>query len=116
MNKLFFTTKAVLYAGIEPKANRDPAQADSPVVSGFRIARQNCFRCHNSGEFGGTQSGVSWKKLERLAHSRPAYFAAWIYDPKLLDPKARMPANRNYDKATRVALTKYFAEMAVEGQ
>jgi mono/diheme cytochrome c family protein len=115
VNKLLFTTKAALYAGIEPKEARDPAKRESPVVSGFRIARQNCFRCHNSGDSGGTQSGMSWKKLEKVARDRPDYFASWVYDPKTLDPESKMPANRNYDKATLDAITKYFSVLGTEG-
>lgn len=114
VNKLRFTTKEILYAGIAPKEDRDPAELKSPVMSGYRIARQNCFRCHNSGEFGGSQSGLSWKKLEKIAHDRPDYFAAWVYDPRTIDPTSKMPANRDYDKPTLDALTKYFSVLATE--
>jgi mono/diheme cytochrome c family protein len=114
--KLLFSTKAVIYAGIEPKENSDPANADSPVVSGFRIARQNCFRCHNSGEFGGTQAGLSFKKLGKIAAARPDYFAAWVHDPQAVDPKSKMPANKSYDQTTLEAITRYFATIAVEGK
>jgi len=115
MNKLLFTTKDRLYAGIEPKEDRDPAKRASPVVSGFRIARQNCFRCHNTGEFGGSQSGLSWRKLEKVARDRPDYFSQWIYDPRTIDPNSKMPANRDYDKATLDAITRYFAVLGTEG-
>jgi mono/diheme cytochrome c family protein len=116
ITKLLFSTKAVIYAGIEPKEIHDPALGDSPVVSGFRIARQNCFRCHNSGEYGGTQAGLSWKKLGKIARARPEYFAEWVYDPQSIDSKSKMPANKNYDKATLDAITKYFATISTEGQ
>jgi hypothetical protein len=115
ITKLFFSTKSVVFRGIEPRESRDPALHNSPIVSGFRIARQNCFRCHNSGSFGGSQSGLSWKKLEKIARERPDYFSQWIYDPQTLDPKSKMPANREYDKATLDALTKYFAALGTEG-
>jgi len=114
VNELRFTTKAVLFAGIEPKEIQDPALGDSPVVSGFRIARENCFRCHNSGQFGGSQAGVSWQKLGKIARKRPDYFSQWTYDPKTIDPKARMPGNPQYDKATLDAITKYFAVVTLE--
>jgi len=115
VNKLLFTTKHVLYAGIEPREDRGRSTWNSPVVAGFRIARQNCFRCHNSGEFGGTQSGLNWKQLEKAAHDKPDYFSQWIYDPRVIDPKAKMPTNRNYDKTTLDALTRYFATLYTEG-
>lgn len=114
--KLLFSTKAVIYAGIEPKGSNDPAQFDSPVISGFRIARQNCFRCHNSGDYGGTQAGLSFKKLGKIAASRPEYFAAWVRDPQAIDPKSKMPANKSYDKATLEAITRYFATISLEGK
>jgi hypothetical protein len=116
VSKLLFTTKEILYAGIEPKEHGStPTAAEPPIVSGYRIARQNCFRCHNTGEFGGSQSGMSWKKLAKIAHNKPEHFETWIYDPRTIDPTAKMPANRNYDKATLDALTKYFASLAEEG-
>jgi len=114
ITKLLFSTKAVIFAGIEPKQVNDPAQFNSPLVSGFRIARQNCFRCHNSGEYGGTQAGLSWKKLGKIARDRPEYFADWVYDPQKIDPTSKMPANKSYDKATLDALTKYFTTIAEE--
>jgi len=115
ITKLFFSTKSAVFRGIEPREIHDPALADSPVVSGFRIARENCFRCHNTGEFGGTQSGLSWKKLEKIARERPDYFSQWVYDPRTLDPNSKMPANRDYDKATLDAITRYFAVLGTEG-
>jgi hypothetical protein len=114
--KLLFSTKKVLFGGIEPKEIQDPALGDSPVVSGFRIARENCFRCHNSGEFGGSQSGISWNKLGKIARARPTYFADWVHDPRTIDPQAKMPGNPVYDKATLEAITKYFAAVTLEGQ
>ncbi len=116
ITKLLFSTKEAMYAGIEPREARETPLGVTPVVAGFRIARQNCFRCHNSGEYGGSQSGISWKKLGKIARERPQYFADWVHDPRTIDPQAKMPANLDYDQATLDAITKYFAVVTLEGQ
>lgn len=115
LEKLLFSTKEELYGGIEPKVAA-PIAFDSPVNSGYRIARQNCFRCHNAGEYGGTQAGKSWATLGKIAKERPEFFADWVRDPLAIDPQAKMPPNPAYDKATLTALTKYFETFAVEGK
>lgn len=86
---------------------------DAPEMRGYRIARESCFRCHNSGEYGGLKSGRSWKALAHLAQSNPAGFAAYVKDPVSQDPSAQMPSNPEYDDATLHALTAYFQTFAV---
>jgi mono/diheme cytochrome c family protein len=102
---------ASLFAAITPP---DSAQlpSDSPVLDGFRIAQQNCFRCHNSGGTGGTKSHQTWQHLGEVAKERPEFFAAWTQNPQSLDPKAKMPPNLKYDQATLKALTRYFQTFA----
>lgn len=85
---------------------------DAPETRGYRIARESCFRCHNSGEYGGHKSGRSWQTLARLAQSNPDGFAAYIKDPQSQDAAAQMPANPEYDDATLHALTAYFQTFA----
>jgi mono/diheme cytochrome c family protein len=89
-------------------APRGPHAQDREVQNGFRIAMQNCFRCHNSGREGGQKSGVHWEVLSALALSSPKDFAAYIHAPVSRNPKAQMPAFPEYDAATLAALTSYF--------
>ena len=86
--------------------------ADSPEQAGFAIAKQNCLRCHAAGPYGGTKAGLSWEVLSGLAKMDGAFFAKYIHDPKSVSPKAKMPANPQYDDATLQALTAYFKSMA----
>ena len=76
--------------------------------AGFRIAAQNCFRCHNAGEQGATKAGLSWGALGALAAASAHSFAAYIRDPRAKNPHAQMPGNPHYDEATVRALTAYF--------
>ena len=81
---------------------------DSPVMQGYRIAFQNCFRCHNEGAFGGQKAGVDWETLAGVATGDPASFAATIHDPRARYASASMPGNPQYDTQTLHALTAYF--------
>ena len=95
----------VVFNAIRPRG----AGADSrEVQDGYRIAQQNCFRCHNSGDEGGTKAQRPWAVLATWATASPEYFAAYIHDPKSKNPKAKMEGFPNYDAATLAALTKYF--------
>ena len=44
------------------------------MQAGYKIAQQNCFRCHNSGAEGGQKSGVTWTVLSALATNSPEIF------------------------------------------
>lgn len=109
--KLRILPSAQLDAAITP-ANISNLPPDSPVAQGFEIARQNCIRCHNSGDTGGTKAHRSWQHLAEIAKTRPDFFAAWTQNPQSLDPKAKMPPNLKYDQATLKALTRYFQTFA----
>jgi mono/diheme cytochrome c family protein len=89
-------------------APREPHARDREVQDGFRIAQQNCFRCHNAGREGGRKSGLSWEALGAFAAASPKDFADYIRAPAAKNPQAQMPANPNYDDATLSALTAYF--------
>ncbi len=82
--------------------------ADSGVQAGFRIAQQNCFRCHNMGAEGGEKSGVPWMALSQIAAASPELFAKYLRDPVAVYPKAQMPGNPEYDDATVKAIMAYF--------
>jgi mono/diheme cytochrome c family protein len=92
----------------DPIKPHGPASNTQAVQDGYRIAQQNCFRCHNSGDEGGTKAQRPWTVLSTWATASPEYFAAYIHDPKSKNPKSQMQAFPNYDVATINALTKYF--------
>jgi mono/diheme cytochrome c family protein len=82
--------------------------SDSDVQAGYRIAEQNCLRCHNMGDAGGQKAGHPWLVLSAWATASPEHFAAYIHNPQSENPRAEMPANSNYDDTTLHALTAYF--------
>jgi len=90
--------------------------ANSPVMEGYRIAEQNCFRCHNMGPEGGQMAGRSWQILAMWAATEPQYFARYVKNPQAIDPKDHMPGNPQYDAATIEALRQYFASFAPAGR
>ena len=113
--ELHFDKVERVYGSITPKQS-DAHPADRETMQGFRIAQQNCFRCHNAGVYGGTKAGRSWHSLAKIAASRPEHFAAWIHNPQAIDPKAEMPPNLEYDQATLDALTRYFQSISARGE
>jgi mono/diheme cytochrome c family protein len=103
--RIEFRKEQIVFGAIAPRG----AHARSPDVrAGFRIAQQNCFRCHNSGAEGGEKSGRSWQVIASLTTKSPDRFAKYIRNPLAVDPMAKMPANPDYDDATLNALTAYF--------
>jgi mono/diheme cytochrome c family protein len=100
-----FRDEKIVFGAIAP---RGPHSHDRAVQDGFRIARQNCFRCHNAGNEGGQKSGRSWQALSAIAASAPELFSGYIRAPLEKNPKAQMPGNPQYDEATLAALTAYF--------
>jgi mono/diheme cytochrome c family protein len=103
--RLEIKSEAVVFNAIRP---RSPGSISQEVQDGYRIAQQNCFRCHNSGDEGGTKAQRPWTVLSTWATASPDFFAAYIHDPKSKNPKSQMPGFPNYDAATLNALTKYF--------
>jgi mono/diheme cytochrome c family protein len=103
--RLEFRDEKTVYDSIAP---RGPRAGDAAVAAGYRIARQNCFRCHNAGGEGGQKSGISWKNLAVLAADAPRDFAEYVRNPASKNAQARMPGNPAYDDATLDALTGYF--------
>jgi mono/diheme cytochrome c family protein len=105
VTRIEFRNEDRVFGAIRP---RGTWAADSPVAQGFIIARQDCFRCHNSGAEGGTMAGRTWLRLAAHARANPAQFRAIIHDPASVTPGAKMPAHGDYDEATLDALTAYF--------
>lgn len=99
-----FRNEQQVYAPIEPRLR-------SPLVDqGYTIARQSCFRCHSNGGEGGLKSNRSWGVVARRAVNDPAWFDAYVRDPKKINAASQMAASPQYDDATLRALRVYFAE------
>jgi mono/diheme cytochrome c family protein len=103
--RLEFRNEEKVFGAIAP---RGPHASDEIVKAGFTIARQNCFRCHNMGEEGGTKAGRPWPVLSAWAEASPESFAGYVRNPKAKNPHAQMPGNPEYDGETIRALTAYF--------
>jgi mono/diheme cytochrome c family protein len=86
--------------------------AASPAMQGYRIALQNCLRCHREGDIGGTKSPFGWPQMALIAQGNPSAFGKYIVRPNSVNPEANMPANPDYDAATIAALTAYFRSFA----
>jgi hypothetical protein len=106
VTRIEFRDEATVLGAIAPRGNYP---ANSPVMNGYRIAQQNCFRCHNMGVEGGQMAGRNWQILAMWATTEPQYFARYVKNPQSVDPKDRMPPNPQYDAATIDALRQYFA-------
>ena len=104
--RLEFRNEKTVFGAITP---RGPQASDKLVQDGFRIAQQNCFRCHNMGEEGGTKAGHPWLVLSAWAAASPKYFADYVRNPRSRNPHAQMPSNPSYDDATTNALIAYFS-------
>ncbi len=107
--RIDFRSEKQVYGAIEP---RGPRANDVQMQDGYRIARENCFRCHNSGDEGGRKAGVTWTVISAIAAGSPDFFAAYVRDPKSKSPQAQMPGNPEYDATTLRALAVYFKTFA----
>ncbi len=98
------------------EATKPPGEfaAGSLQLGGYRIARENCLRCHNTGAYGGHKSGKSWEALEHIAQANPSTFVRYIRDPRSINALAQMPGFPEYDSATLSALTAYFQTFVSE--
>jgi mono/diheme cytochrome c family protein len=107
--RIDFRSEKQVYGPIAP---RGPHTNDVQVQDGYRIARENCFRCHNSGDEGGRKAGVTWTVISAVAAGSPDFFMAYARNPKSKSPQAQMPGNPEYDDATLHALAAYFKTFA----
>jgi hypothetical protein len=110
---LDFRSESQVMGAIAPHGDFAP---DSPVNQGYRIAQQNCFRCHNSGAEGGQMAGIPWPVIGAIARSSPQFFAKYVREPQAVNPKSRMAGSPNYDDQTIAALEAYFSTFAAGGQ
>jgi mono/diheme cytochrome c family protein len=107
--RLEFRDEQKVFSSIAP---RGPHADDADVHAGFRIAQQNCFRCHNLGNEGGTKSGRPWPVLALWAASIPKQFSSYVRNPLTANPKSQMAASPQYDDETMRALINYFKTFA----
>jgi mono/diheme cytochrome c family protein len=107
--RIEFRKEKQVFGAIAP---RGPQASDPAVRNGFRIARENCFRCHDAGDKGGRKAGVNWVVISSIAAGAPDFFMAYVRDPKSKSPRAQMPGNPDYDAATLRALAAYFRTFA----
>ena len=107
--RIDFRSEKQVYGAIAP---RGPHADDSQVQDGYRIAKENCFRCHNSGDEGGRKAGVTWTVISAIAAGSSDFFMAYVRNPKSKSPQAQMPGNPTYDAATLHALATYFKTFA----
>jgi mono/diheme cytochrome c family protein len=113
VTRIEFRREQTVLGAIKPHGYYAP---ESPVWAGYRIAQQNCYRCHNMGPEGGQMAGRSWQTLAMWASSEPQYFTRYVKNPQTLDRKNHMPGFPGYDAATIEALRRYFATFAEVGQ
>lgn len=109
VTRLEFRNQSEVFGAIKPPGEHAP---DSPVAMGYRIAKQNCFRCHNMGAEGGQMAARPWLVLSAWASSDPAHFTSYVHNPRDVNPASQMPPNPQYDRETIEALRAYFATFA----
>ena len=103
--RIEFRNEQSVFSSIEPHGAN---AKDEAIQAGNRIARQNCFRCHNSGREGGQKSGIDWQTLGDLAALSPKWFGEYIRNPKSKKADSQMQEDPAYDDATLNALAAYF--------
>ena len=102
--RLEFRNESRFYGAFD----RRGSQSDDPAVeAGYRIAMQNCLRCHSISEEP-AKARYTWSELGTIAAEAPEQFAAYVKNPQSVAPYAKMPANPAYDDPTLRALTAYF--------
>jgi mono/diheme cytochrome c family protein len=111
--RLEFRNEKTVFGAIAPAG---PHARDADVQAGFRIAQQNCFRCHNAGGEGGQKSGYTWQALSGTAIASPEIFMSYIRNPLAQNPQAQMPGNKDYDNATLHALVAYFHSFSAQAK
>jgi mono/diheme cytochrome c family protein len=109
--RLEFRDEQKVFSATAPRGSH---AADEDVQAGFRIAQQNCFRCHNMGDEGGKKSGRPWPVLTLWAASIPEQFSSYVRNPLAANPKSQMAGSPQYDDETLRALINYFRTFAAK--
>jgi mono/diheme cytochrome c family protein len=103
--RLEFRNEQTLLSDVAPRG----ATAENPTVqAGYRIAQQNCWRCHGPETEGPQKGKLTWGGIALFAATSPVNFANYVRNPQKLSKLAEMPGNPNYDDATMRALIAYF--------
>jgi mono/diheme cytochrome c family protein len=110
--RLEFRNEREVLGAIAPHGSYAP---DSPVMQGYKIAQQNCYRCHNMGAEGGHMASIPWPVVGSFAEGKPDFFAKYVRNPQAVNPSSRMAASPEYDDATIAALRAYFSTFAAGG-
>ncbi len=110
--RIDFRNQQEVFGAIAPQGNYAP---DSPVMQGYKIAQQNCYRCHNMGAEGGHMASIPWPVVGTFAKGNPDFFAKYVRNPQAVNPSSRMAASPEYDDATIAALRAYFSTFAAGG-
>jgi hypothetical protein len=111
--RLDFRSEYEVLGAIRPHGDFAPG---SPVMEGYRIAQQNCYRCHNMGAEGGQMASIPWPVLAAMAKGSPEFFAKYVRNPQALNPHSKMAGSPGYDDQTIAALQAYFSTFAAGGQ
>ena len=102
VTELKFYDEDAVTAALKPK------KATPAAMEGYRIAMENCLRCHRAEGIGGTKSPFEWPQLAMIAQGNPGAFGKYVKEPMRVNPEATMPGNPEFDAATIAAVTAYF--------
>jgi mono/diheme cytochrome c family protein len=103
--RIDFRNEKDVFGPISPRGSQG---GTAKAKAGYAIARQNCFRCHNSLGEGGMKSGVNWTVLAAMAANSADFFAAYVRDPKSKNPNAKMEGSPELDQVAVASLIAYF--------
>lgn len=103
--RLEFRNEQTLLSDVAP---RGPTAGNSDVQAGYRIAQQNCWRCHGPETEGPQKGKLTWEGIALSATTSPVDFANYVRNPQKVSELAEMPGNPDYDDATMRALIAYF--------
>jgi hypothetical protein len=110
--RLDFRNEREVLGAIAPHGSYAP---DSPVTRGYKIAQQNCYRCHNMGAEGGHMASIPFPVIGSFAEGNADFFAKYVRNPQAVNPASRMAASPGYDDQTIAALRAYFSTFAAGG-
>lgn len=105
VTRIDLRTASSVLGSIKPPGTWPP---NSPVAQGYRIAQQNCFRCHNLNAEGGHMANRSWYQIAAWAATDPDNFKRYVRNPLSVIPCSLMPPQPQYDDATLSALAAYY--------
>lgn len=103
--RLEFRDEEKVFREIAPRGTH---AGEAAVQAGYRIAQQNCLRCHGPDSYGRLKGQFTWSGIALVAAYSPASFAAYVRNPRSVAQSAQMPGNPDYDDATMQALISYF--------